>query len=219
LQKIFEHQLVAPYELTSEIINGQRFYTLPDGVTKLKSVTTLLGEKLDKTSLLEWRKRVGDEEADKISAMAARRGSAIHNIAERYVLNEEDYIKNEMPLHAMSFKPIKKVLDRSVNQIRGIELPLYSKALGCAGRTDLVAEYNGELSVIDFKTSAKTKREDWIESYFLQSTLYSMMFERLYRMPVNQIVIIITVDFEDSAQVFVKNRANYVNRVLEVLSS
>jgi genome maintenance exonuclease 1 len=203
--------------LETETIDGQRHYVLPDGVTKLKSVTTLLGEKLDKTALLEWRAKVGEEEANRISTQAARRGTAIHNIAERYLLNESNYAKGEMPVNVESFLPIKSALDNHVDNIRGVELALYSKALGCAGRTDLVAEFDGKLSIIDFKTSRKEKKEDWIESYFLQSTIYSMMFQRLYGMEVTQVAIIITVDHEKKPQVFVKDRGLYVNRVIEVL--
>lgn len=219
-RKIFKHTLVPFTELKTENIDGQRYYILPDGVTKLKSVTTILSEKLDKTALFEWKAKVGEAEAQKISTQAARRGTAIHNIAEKYVLNEEVYISpKEMPVNVESFKPIKKVLDDHVDNILGVELPLWSKALGCAGRTDLVAQYDGVTSIIDFKTSKKLKKEDWIENYFLQSTIYSMMFEKFYSIAVPQIVIVLTVDEETNAQVFVKQRAQFVNRAIEVLTS
>jgi genome maintenance exonuclease 1 len=219
LRKTFNHLSVEPLELTTETINGQRYYVLPDGVCKLKSVTTVLGEKLDKSALLEWRKRVGEEEANRISTQAARRGTAIHNMAEKYVLNESGYAKGEMPINVESFQPLRKALDAHVDNIRGVELALYSKALGCAGRTDLVAEWDGKLSVIDFKTSRKLKKPEWIESYFLQSTIYSMMFEQLYKQKVGQIVILITVDHEKEPQIFIRDRGEYVNRVIEVLTS
>lgn len=218
-RKAFKHLLVPRSELTTETINGQRFYSLPCG-TLLKSVTTVLSEKMDKTALLEWKAKVGEAEATRISVQAARRGTAIHNIAERYILNEESYYgKNEMPINIESFKPIKRVLDDCVDNILGVELPLSSKALGVAGRTDLVAEYNGKTSIIDFKTSKRLKKAEWIESYFLQSTIYSMMFERMYSIAVPQIVIIITVDDEPVCQEFIMNRADFVDRALEVLSS
>jgi hypothetical protein len=219
-RKTFKHNFVPYIELTTETIGGQRHYVLPDGLTKLKSVTTVLSEKMDKTALIAWKARVGEEEAKKISTQAARRGTAVHNMAERYVLNEQNYIKeNEMPVNVDSFKPIQKILDAHVDNIMGVELPLYSKALGCAGRTDLIAEYDGVLSVIDFKTSKRLKQADWIESYFLQSTVYSMMFEWNYRVSVPQIVIIITVDNESAPQVFKLERAQFVNRVLEIFTS
>jgi genome maintenance exonuclease 1 len=212
--------LVPKWELSTEYVDGQRYYVLPDGLTKLKSVTTVLGEKLDKTALLEWKKRIGEEEANRISKIATRRGNAIHSIAERYVLNEERYYApNEMPVNVDSFMPIKAALDEHVDNILGVELPLWSKALGCAGRTDLVAQYNGVTSVIDFKTSKKFKKEEWIESYFLQSTIYSMMFERLYSISVPQIVILITVDDEVAPQTFVMERSKYVDRAIELLTN
>jgi genome maintenance exonuclease 1 len=218
-RKEFKHTLVPQISLTTQTINGQRYYVLPDGVTKLKSVTTILSEKLDKTALLEWRKRVGEEEANRISAQSTRRGNSIHKIAERYVLNEENIYQNEMPVNVESFQPIKSALDAHVDNILGVELPLCSKALGCAGRTDLVAEYDGKVSIIDFKTSKKLKKEEWIESYFLQSTVYSMMFERIYSISVPQIVIILTVDNERTPQTFVMERSRYVNRVIELFTS
>jgi len=216
--KKFKHNFVPFVELENEYINGQRYYVLPDGVTKLKSVTTILGEKTDKTALLEWRKKVGDAEADRISNQATRRGTSIHTIAERYVLNEENIFRDQMPVNIDSFKPIQDTLDEHVDNIFGIEMPLYSKALGCAGRTDLVAEYDGKLSIIDFKTSRRLKKEEWIENYFLQSTVYSMMFEWTYKIAVPQIAIIITVDDEKTPQTFVTERSKYVNRVLEIFN-
>lgn len=218
-RKIFKHLLVPRSELKTETIDSQRYYLLPDG-TRLKSVTTVLSEKLDKTSLLEWRAKVGEEEAKRISTQASRRGTAIHNIAERYVLNEEKYYSDkEMPINIESFKPIQKVLDKHVDNILGVELPLWSKALGVAGRTDLVAEYDNKASIIDFKTSKKIKKEQWIENYFLQSTIYSMMFERMYSISIPQIVVIITVDDEPDAQTFVMDRSQFVERAIEVLTS
>jgi genome maintenance exonuclease 1 len=190
---------------------------LPDG-DKFRSVTTVLGDALDKTALLEWKKKVGEEEAQKITTQAARRGTAVHTLCENYVLNKDNYIENAVPSSVDSFLNIKSVLDFNVDNILGIETPLYSKALKTAGRCDLIAEYNGIPSVIDFKTSRKLKKEEWIESYFLQTTVYSMMFEQLYKIKIPQIVVIISVDPE-GPQVFQKNRSDYVNRVLEIFTT
>ena len=217
--KKFKHNFVPFVELSTETIDGKRHYVLPDGITKLKSVTTIISEKSDKTALYEWRKRVGDEEANRISTQAARRGTSIHKIAERYVLNEENIYKDEMPINVETFKSIQNILDDHVDNILGVELPLYSKALKCAGRTDLVAEYDGVLSIIDFKTSRKPKKLEWIENYLLQSTVYSMMFEWTYKIAVPQFVIIIAVDDEKTPQTFVMERSKYVERVLEVFRS
>lgn len=217
--KKFKHNFVPFVELTTETIDGQRHYVLPDGETKLKSVTTIISEQSDKTALYEWRKKVGEEEANRISTQAARRGTSIHKIAERYVLNEENIYKDEMPINIETFKSIQNILDDHVDNILGVELPLYSKALKCAGRTDLVAEYDGVLSIIDFKTSRKLKKLEWIENYLLQSTVYSMMFEWTYKIAVPQFVIIIAVDDEKTPQTFVMERSKYVDKVLEVFRS
>lgn len=212
-RKRFNHKLVTPIELTTENIDNKRYYVLPDGV-KLKSVTTVLSEKSDKTALFEWKKRIGEEQAQRITTQASIRGTSFHNIAERYILNEEDYKKKEMPVNIESFNQIKPILDNSVDNIYGTELALYSKVLGAAGRTDLVAEYEGIPSIIDYKTSRKIKKEKWIENYFLQSTIYSMMFEYHYKIKIPQIVILMAVDHENP-QIFVKQRNHYVNKVIK----
>jgi ATP-dependent exoDNAse (exonuclease V) beta subunit len=217
VRKIFKHNFVPKFDIKSETIDGKRFYILPDGTTKVKSVTTIISDASDKTALLEWKKRVGEKEAQRITTQATRRGSSVHSIAERYVLNEEDYIKSENPFSLESFTHIKNVLDNSVNNILGVELPLFSKVLKTAGRTDLVAEYEGVPSIIDFKTSKKIKKEEWIENYFLQSTVYAMMFEAIYKIKIPQIAILITVDNE-GIQKFIKPREEYVNKVIEIFT-
>jgi len=216
MRKVFKHNLVTEVELTTENIDGKRYYVLPNG-QKFRSVTTVLGDKLDKTALLEWRKKVGEEEANKISVKAARRGTAVHSICEKYVLNDDDFLKDAMPSGIDSFNGIRSLLDKHVDNILGVELPLYSVALKTAGRCDLIAEFDGVASVIDFKTSLKPKKEEWIESYFLQTTVYSMMFEWIYKIKIPRIAILIAVDHEEP-QLFVKNRSQYVNRVLEIFT-
>ena len=198
--------------------DGKRYYTTPDG-DRFPSVTTVIGAASSKKQIiLDWRKRVGEAEATKISVQAARRGTSVHGIAERYLLNEENIYKKEMPGNIDSFKSLKPIIDENVDNIYGVELPLFSKTLKAAGKTDLVAEYCSVPSIIDFKTSRKLKQESWIENYFLQATIYSMMFESLYKIKIPQIVIMITVDHEEP-QVFVKQRKNYVDRVIDVFTN
>jgi len=216
-RKTFKHNLVSEIEINTESIEGKRYYVLPSG-EKFRSVTTVLSDKLDKTALLEWRKKVGEVEANKISTQAANRGTSVHSMAERYVLNETDYVKGGMPSGVDAFLSIKRLLDRHVDNILGIELPLYSKVLNTAGRCDLIAEFDGIPSVIDFKTSRKLKKEEWIESYFLQTTVYSMMFEWIYKIAIPQIAIMIAVDHEEP-QLFVKNRSDYVSKVIEIFTT
>ena len=213
-KKIFNHSLVKEINLTTVMIDGKRHYVLPNG-RKYKSVTTILDERTDKTALHEWRARVGQEEATKISVQAARRGTSVHAIAERYVLNEEDYLKEEMPSNIDSFKSIQPIIDKSIDNIIGIELPLFSDTIKTAGRSDLIAQFDGTLSIIDFKTSRKPKKEEWIENYFIQATCYSLMFEEIYKIPVPQLAIIIAVDHEDP-QIFVKKTRSYYERVNQI---
>lgn len=213
-RKIFNHSLVDPIQLTTVMIEGKRHYVLPNG-RKYKSVTTILDERTDKTALYEWRARVGNEEATKISVQAARRGTSVHAIAERYVLNEENYLKEEMPSNIDSFRSIQPAIDRSIDNIVGIELPLFSDTLKTAGRSDLIAHFDDTLSIIDFKTSRKPKKEEWIENYFVQATCYSLMFEEIYKIRVPQLAIIIAVDHSE-AQVFVKKTRNYYDRVKQI---
>ena len=217
MRKMFKHNLVPEIDIETTTIDGKRYYVLPNG-EKFRSVTTVLDGALDKTALHEWRKRVGHEEAQKITTQAARRGTAVHSIAERYVLNEENYLRGAMPSGIDAFKGVQTLLDEHVDNILGIELPLYSVALKTAGRCDLIAEFDGVPSVIDFKTSRKLKKEEWIESYFLQTTVYSMMFEWIYKIKIPQIAILIAVDHEPP-QVFVKERGQYVDRVLEIFTA
>ena len=217
MRKTFKHNLVPEIDIETTTIDGKRYYVLPNG-EKFRSVTTVLDGAMDKTALHEWRKRVGHEEAQKITTQAARRGTAVHSIAERYVLNEENYLRSAMPSGIDAFKGVQTLLDNHVDNILGIELPLYSVALKTAGRCDLIAEFDGVPSVIDFKTSRKLKKEEWIESYFLQTTVYSMMFEWIYKIKIPQIAILIAVDHEPP-QVFVKERGQYVDRVIDIFTA
>jgi genome maintenance exonuclease 1 len=217
MRKIFNHNLVDEIPLGEEYIDGKRHYVLPDG-KKFRSVTTVLSQNKDMTHLLEWKKRVGEEEAKKIITQASRRGTAVHSIAEKYVLNKEDYAKGAMPSGLDSFNSLKQYLDKHVDNIYGIELPLHSVGLRTAGRCDMIAEFDGVSSIIDFKTSRKLKREDWITDYFLQTTCYSMMFEWMYKIEIPQIVVMIAVD-DELPQLFVKNRKNYVQKVIDIFTA
>jgi genome maintenance exonuclease 1 len=214
-RKIFRHSFVPEVELETQEIDGKRHYVLPDG-RAFRSVTTVLGEKLDKTALMEWKKRVGEEQAQKISTQAARRGTAVHSLAERYVLNEDNYLRDAMPSSVDSFRAIRSCLDAHVDNLLGVEIPLYSTALCTAGTCDLIGDYDGVPSIIDFKTSRKLKKESWIESYFLQTTCYAMMFSYMYGLKIPQVVVMIAVDDEPEAQVFVKPVKDYVERVVEI---
>ena len=204
---------VPEIELNDQIVDGKRYYFLPDG-RKFKSVTTIIGEKTDKTSLLEWRKRVGEKEANRVTAVATRRGTAIHSMCEAYVLNKPDFTDKKSPIDVVTFKGLQELLNKHVDDVFGIELPLYSTMLRAAGRSDLIAKFDGTLSIIDFKTSTRVKQEKWIENYFIQSTVYSIMFEEIYGIKVPQLAIMMAVD-NDEPQLFVKKTKDYYSKVIE----
>lgn len=212
---IFEHDVLKYEELQTDESSGQRHYILPDG-SKVPSVTTVLS-KLSKDGIDAWRLRVGAEEANRISTQAANRGTQVHKICERYLLNDVDYKKGIMPVNVETFQKIKPYFDQYLGIIYGLEVPLYSKLLNTAGRTDCIAQYRHRLSIVDFKTSRKPKREEWIENYFIQATCYAMMAEYMFNIDIPQIVIIIAVDNEDP-QIFRKNKSKYITRVREVFT-
>jgi hypothetical protein len=213
--KGFLHNPVYLPDLETEYVDGKRYYKTPAG--NLPSVTTVLGQKLKNPGLEAWKARVGEEEVKRVSTQAAGRGSAVHLLCEKYLSNDPDYKRGAMPFNLVTFSSIKKHLDLCIGTVYGLEVPLWSKRLGTAGRTDLLAGWLGVNSVIDFKTSKRKKEEEDIQSYFLQATVYSMMAEELTEHKFPQIVVIIAVDHED-AQVFVKNRDQYVDRALEVFT-
>jgi hypothetical protein len=213
--KGFLHNPVCLPDLDTEYVDGKRYYKTPAGA--FPSVTTVLGQKLKNPGLEAWKARVGEEEVKRVSTQAAGRGSAVHLLCEKYLSNDPDYKRGAMPFNLVTFSSIKKHLDFCIGTVYGIEVPLWSENLKTAGRCDLLAGWNGINSVIDFKTSKRKKEEEDIESYFLQATVYSMMAEELTKLKFPQIVVIIAVDHED-AQVFVKNRNNYRERVLEVFT-
>ena len=202
------------YDLETETINGKRFYKTPEGLL-YPSVTTITSQH-GKDKIIEWRKRVGEEEANRISTRASNRGTKVHKICENYLNNEEDYarinpahIHKTMPDSIAMFKSLQPLLDEHVNNIHALEIPLYSHHLKVAGRVDCIAEYDGKLSIIDFKTSGKLKEESWIKGYFMQCSAYAVMYEERTGIPVSQIVIMIAVDSEHP-QVFIKKRNDYI---------
>jgi len=211
----FTHDLLDFDDLPREEINGTRYYKTPDG--KLyPSVTTVLGRMSDKSGLVEWRKRVGEEEANRVSTFAATRGMAIHGMCEDYVLGRDI---DEMPSNMSMFNQIKIVLDACVNNIRAIECPLMSHHLKLAGTCDLIAEFNGTTSIIDYKTSSRWKKKEWIESYFLQTALYSYMLWEMTGIQAKRIVLIIGVDDSNVAQVFIEDPRHYLPKAVDQVKS
>lgn len=200
-------------ELETETVDGKRYYVTPSG-KKYPSVTTVSGFASAK-SIQQWRKRVGAEKANKISTQAAVRGTAVHKLCEDYINNVENYEEKHMPVNIQAFNSIKPLLNNNLNNVIMQECPLYSDYLEVGGRVDCIADWNGTLSVIDFKTSRKVKKKEWIKGYMMQESAYCVMFEERTKIPIKQIVTVITVDNEEP-QVFIENRDNFIWDFIDV---
>lgn len=207
---IFKHADFEFEELVAETVDGVRKYKTPNG--DYPSVTTVLSY-FKRKEIAEWRARVGETEANKISGQASKRGTAVHHLAEDYLSNKPDWAAKAMPANLATFNTIKPILDENINEIFGLEVPLWSDYLRVAGRSDCIGVYNGRKAIIDFKTSRKPKKEEWIQDYFIQGSVYAVMFEERTGIPINDVVIIIAVD-DNEPQVFIEKRDNYVHEAI-----
>ena len=184
--------------------NGFRFYNI-DG-KNYPSVTSILGIK-KKEGLEQWRKNVGEAAAEWEMARAARRGKAVHTLIEQYLKGETPAIRDVLPLGM--FKLMKPYLDQ-INNIHCLEKIMYSHKLTLAGQVDCIAEYNGKLSVIDFKTANKERIDSWNHNYYMQCTAYAIMYEELFGTPIEQIVILQSGE-DGSCNAFIKDKATYMS--------
>ena len=188
--------------------NGTRYYVTPEG-NKYPSITTVLSAYNIK-HIMEWRKRVGNEEADRISRQASGRGTRIHTLCEDYINNKP--LEFKTLLDQELFGTFKSTLHR-ISNVYAQELRMYSDHLRIAGTVDCIAEFDGVLSAIDFKTAKRAKNKEDIENYFMQCSAYAIMFEEQFGIPVAQIVVAIAVD-DDEPQVFIERRNTHVKRLL-----
>ena len=201
-------------DLNSVTKTKGRHYVDPDG-NKYPSITTVLSI-LSREAIQKWRERVGEEEANRISRVASSRGTKIHNIIEKYIANDPEYLQGEMPHNIQTFKDIQPILDQNLSKIYSIEAPLYSKHLGVAGRVDCVGVWNGQDSIIDWKTSRKEKKKEWISSYFMQAAAYAIMWEERTGRPIKQLVVAIAGDM--GPQVFIEDRDNWTEKLINTIS-
>ena len=213
--KTFNHVTINGLgDMETKTINGSRHYVVDDGKF-YPSVTTVLGKNPEKLKgLAEWRKRVGTDEANKISTQASRRGTRVHNIIEDYLNNDLNGQYNDNPLGMDMFTMIQPTLDGRLDNIHAQEVALYSKHLGVAGRVDCIAEFDNKLSVIDFKTSRREKKHEWIHDYFKQASAYSIMWEERTGMPIVQLVVLVMVD-DSNPQIFIEHRDNWTESLIE----
>jgi len=207
---MFEHIHHEFPKLTRVDSPNGRVYETPDG-NRYPSVTSVVGI-LGKREIQEWRARVGEEEANRVSTRAAKRGTAIHSLCE-------DYLKNEPVSPSIfdleTFNSIKPVLNH-INKIHCLEQQLFSHHLKVAGTVDCVAEFERRLSIIDFKTSSRVKSRDDIHGYFMQTAAYAVMFEEMTKVPVSRLVIIMTVDELKEPLVFVERRDDWIDGFIDL---
>ena len=209
-------------ELTTQTVNFKRFYETPDG--KLyPSITTVLSTR-NKKGLFEWRKRVGDEVANYVARTSAARGTAVHHMCEDYLNNFPTEWPDKWKEHEKKFLPFclfkqleNKVLSK-IDNIRSQECALFSNKYRVAGRVDCIAEYDGKLSIIDFKTSTKERNDEWNENYYIQASAYAEMFEEQTGTPIEQIVILVVTE-DGAVQEFVKEKYDYIPLLVETIDN
>ena len=215
-------------KLERETIDGVRYYSITDDdqLLKLVSITSVTSH-FNKEIFVKWRKRVGNEEADRITKASTSRGTDTHTLIENYLLNRD--LPTVQPLSDFLFRIAKTELNR-INNIHCLEGAMYSLQLGVAGTTDCIGEHDGELAVIDFKTSKKPKPINWIENYFVQAMFYGMAYYEMTGIPIKKLVIIMTCedgecvvyeerDLKKYMKLVVKYIKKFVNDKLELMST
>ena len=202
MKKFIHRDDVGDFECPEiKVIDGKRFYVTPDG-NNYPSITTILAQQ-ENLGLEAWKAKVGEKEARRISKESARIGTAVHQMAEFYLSNYIIKLKDEDKKIVDTFNRLRFLLG-NINNIVGVEIPLFSDLLRVAGTTDCIAEYNGKLSVIDFKTSRRPKKEEWIDDYYMQTFAYKLMFEEMTGIEIQQIVILVACVESFDVQVFKK---------------
>ena len=189
-------------------VDGFRFYDI-DGKA-YPSVTSVLGIK-KKAELQGWREKIGENVANWEMGRAARRGKATHLLVEEYLKGKTPSERGVLPLGL--FKLLRPYIDQ-IDNIHLLETIMYSPKLTIAGQVDCVAEFNGKLSVIDFKTANKERQESWINNYFLQTTAYAQMYEETFGKSIDQIVILLASE-DGSVQNFIKEKKDYMTPLMK----
>ena len=199
-------------ELDKKEVDGIRLYNLPNGdwVPSITSVTSFYNREVFR----KWRQRVGETEANRVTKESTTRGTDYHEAAQAYLENKELDWDNYLPLTQFMFKSSQPYLDK-IGKIHAIERTLYSEYLGLAGRVDCIAEYDGELAIIDFKTSKKIKPEKWVEQYFVQETAYACMYYELTGIPVEKLITIMVTPEGDVHVYDKRNKSDYIKLLVK----
>ena len=209
---MFNHVEIDYPSLSREMVDGVRYYDTPDG-EKLVSITSVISH-YNREIFREWRARVGNEEANKVTKQATSRGTDMHTLVEHHLLNQK--LPQVQPLSEMLFRQAKPDLAK-IDNIHAIEQSLFSKELGIAGSVDCIAEYEGELAVIDFKTSKKPKPEKWIEHYYVQCAAYACMLYEMTGIMVKKFVIIMSCEDGECVVYEQYDKRKYINLLSEYI--
>ena len=212
---MFEHVDLDLPKLSRETIDGVRYYSVPDEdeLLKLVSITSVTSHH-NKEIFVKWRKKVGDAEADRITRQATSRGTDTHTLTEAYLYNKD--LPEVHPLSKMLFQIYKSELNK-ITRVHALEGSLYSKELGIAGTVDCIAEYNGELAIIDFKTSKKPKPREWVDHYFVQCMAYGCMLYELTGIAVKKLVIIMACENGESIVYEEYDKKKYIKLLTEYI--
>lgn len=212
---MFDHVKVNLPQLERETIDGVRYYKVSEdeNLLKLVSITSVISH-INKEIFVKWRKKVGDAEADKITRQATSRGTDVHTLVENYLYNKD--LPEVQPLSQHLFQIAKPALKR-INNIYALEGSLYSKFLGIAGTVDCIAEFDGELSIIDFKTSKKPKPREWIDHYFVQCCAYACMLHELTGLSVKKFVIIMVCENGDVEVYEERDKKRYLSMLTQYI--
>ena len=213
---MFNHVDVSLPKLSRETIDGVRYYSVPDEdeLLKLVSITSVTSH-FNKEIFVNWRKRVGDVEADRVTKAATTRGTDMHTLTEHYLKNDEE-LPTVPPISDFLFKIAKPKLNL-IDNIYALEGALYSKELGIAGTVDCIAEYDGELAIIDFKTSKKPKPRNWIEHYFVQAMAYGCMLYEMKDISIKKLVIIMACENGECVVYEETDKAKYIKLLGEYI--
>jgi ATP-dependent exoDNAse (exonuclease V) beta subunit len=209
---LFTHQPYNFVELPRTEIDGQRHYITPEG-NCYPSVTTILSSKKSE-GLQQWIDSVGPEAANRRKTQGANRGTAVHSIYEDYV-NNKLKANEHNPITLDLFRTSESYLREGLELVHNLEFQVYSDRLKTAGTADMLCRFRGQVSILDYKTSFKPKREEWIEDYFIQETAYAMMVYERVGLVVPQIVTFIINEVEPEPQIFVKPTSEYIDRTLK----
>ena len=206
---MFNHVDLDLPTLERETIDGVRYYQTPEGNKKLVSITSVISY-INRQIFIDWRKKVGTEEADKITRKATSRGTDYHTLAENHLGNKEFEQGTVQPLSEFLFLQSKDKLNQ-IDNVHALESSLYSLELGIAGTVDCIAEYDGELAVIDFKTSKKPKPREWIDHYYVQCAAYACMLFEMTGIMVKKFVIIMSCENGECVVYEEYDKRKYIN--------